>query len=260
MSTTDSFQEIRSGTADAILAGLWRRILKDYDIGPARLGELIHQYSKKMTHLDADKRAQFHGNVLSDLSSDQMTWSTFKRGPMILNASRVTFEFTLHHRACSTEHRFSYEYGPPNEPVEKKDENGKPLPTELSLFLPRVMQELGVSVSIFNELLTNYMCRHKQEPQRGQRMSVRSNVRKDLMQLRLSWAGLMKGFDFLTIPKFEVRIVLEFKGKTGKIRKSTHYERVTINDIEDMLADMDESDFLNPVANLEAISNVNVSE
>lgn len=248
MSTTDNFQEIRTGTADAILAGLWRRILTDYDIGPARLDDLVNQYSKKMTHLEPNKRAQFYGNVLSDLKSDQITWSTFKRGPMVLNAKKVTMTFTLHHRYCQTEHSFSFEYGAPNEPeVIPEGLLKKDIPTELGTFLANIMSSLGVDVTTFNHLLSGYMKRNKIDSTQGKRMHVRTNLRKDLLQKRLSWAGFMRGLDFLTIQKLDVKIELEFVSRSNRVKRSKHYERIILNSIEDMLADMDDSDFLNPV-------------
>lgn len=251
MSITDNFPEIKTGTADAILAGLWRVILSDYDISPARLDDLVNQYSRKMTHLDANKRSQFYGNVLSDLRSDQMTWRTFKRGPMILNAKRMTMTFTLHHRFCSTEHTLHIEYGAPDELEEKLDADGNKPPTELSVFFPEIMSSLGVDVATFNRLLTSFMKRHRIDPSRSQRAYARGNLKKELLQQRLSWASMIKGLDFLTVPKFDIKITLEFENRSKKIRRSEHFSKFILNDIEDMLADMDDSDFLNPQPILE---------
>lgn len=240
----DSYPEIRSGTPDTILAGIWRVILKDFEIDPARLDDLVNSYSRQMTHLDAQKRAQYYGNVLSDLRADQMTWRTFRRGPMILKAKSMTIKLTLHHLRCQTEHKMTVVYGPPNEPEEKPDENGHKQPTELSIFFSNIMNELGVSVSTFNSLLTTYMRRMRIPVTPSNRTYIRGNFKKEFTGLRLSWASFVRGIDFLTVPSFDIEITLEFQGRRS--RRSIHKTSVVLNDIEDMLADMDESEFLQP--------------
>lgn len=242
--STDSYPDIRSGTADAILAGIWRIILKDLDIDPARLYDLVASYASTMTNLDPQKRSQWHGNVLSDLRNDQMTWRTFKRGPMILKAKRVTMEFVLHHYRFKTKHSFIMEYGAPDEPEEPIDANGEKMPTELSVFFNSIMEELGVSVTEFNRLLSSYMRRMKIPITPSNRTYIRGNFKKEFTGLRLSWASFIRGLDFLTVPSFDLTVTIEYKGR--RERKSSHTTNVILNDISDMLADMDETDFLQP--------------
>lgn len=240
-----AFPDLPSGTAGEVLAGIWRIILNDLSIDSARMDSLVEQYSRKMTHVDSRKRVEWYGNVSSDLREKDMTWSTFVRGPRCLNAKKVTMEFILQHRVSQSRHVLEIHYGAPNEPEEVLTPQGELPPTELHFFASRILHELGVSVTVFNDLLTSYMRRtlkaHNSAPNRTH---VRSNLRKDFQQPRLSWANFIKQLDFLTIPSFEVIITIEYNGR--RVRKSVHACRVILNDVQDMLGDMSESEFLNP--------------
>lgn len=243
------FPQIQNGTADTVLAGVWFTILRDLDIDFSRLDDLVEQYSRKMTHLSQAKRTQHYGNVSSDLKDASMTWATFLRGPQHLGAKKMTIDFILRHLRAQSRHRLVVEYPPPNQPEKpiKTGEGGKgaKTPTELSLLFMRMLHELGVTMPVFNSLLTSYMRRIlRVETTPSNRTHVRNNFKKEFTHPRLSWASFIKGLDFLTITTVEMEITLEFSGRRGK---TTHHRVILdINQISDMLADMDESEFLNP--------------
>lgn len=174
-----------------------------------------------------------------------MTWLTFKRGLSCLGVKTATIVFTLNHLRHRTRHKLVLEFGEPVKLDEEADEEGKKPPTELSIFLPSIMHALGVNIATFDRLLTSYMLRHRIDPSRNKRVSVRGNLKKSLLDRRLSWANFIKGLDFLTIPSFDVEINLTFHGRR-KSRKLPHTDFIIINDVEDLLAEMTEEDFFTP--------------
>lgn len=238
----ETYPEIRTGTADAVLAGIWRNILRDLAINPARLSDLIQQYSKRMTHLTPARQTQFYGNVMSDLREDHMTWKTFRRGPMVLGACKMEIKLTLQHLNCRTEHKYIIEYNDPSVPVESDTEE----PTDLSAFFTRIMMDLGVGPAEFNRLLTVYMKHAHVRITPANATFLRGKLNKDFTGKRLSWAGFIKGLSFLTVPRFEATITLTFPGK--RIRKTVHHRNVVLDTIEDMKQTMEDSDFLDPQA------------
>lgn len=248
--TNQSFPLIQSGTADAVLAGVWRRILYDLDIDASRLDDLVYQYSTKMTHVSQAKRIQHHGNVSSDLKEPQITWSTFLRGPRHLGAKSVQMDFIFQHLRGRSRHTLYWEYGKPNEPEEVLDADGNKPPTELSIFLIKTMHSLGVDIGTFNSLLTSYMRRTlKAQSTPNNRTYLRGNLKKVFYEPRLSWATLIKAIDFLTIPSFDLEITLTFGGRRPKVTK--HHVTINLGLITDMLKEMDESEFLEPQGNIE---------
>lgn len=240
-----TYPPITSGTADAALAGVWRKILTDLGIDPVRLDDLVYQYTRKMTHVDVNKRTQWYGNVTSDLKEGSITWSTFLRGPKALGAEKMVMEFILHHRWVRTRHVLIIHYGPPNEPEEVLGPKGEKPPTELYLFFTRILKDLEVSVEKFNDLLTCYMRRIlRVENTPVNRSFLRGNYKKNFTDPRLSWANFIKGLDFLTIPELDLNITITFGGKRGKT--THHHVHILINEIKDMLVDMTEDEFLTP--------------
>lgn len=205
----------------------------------------MEQYSRKMTHVTPAKRTSWYGNVSPDLIEPSITWMTFLRGPRVLGAKRMILEFVLRHRFVRTRHTLIIEYGAPNEPEEVLTADDKKPPTELSLFLARIMNDLGVNMSRFNDLLTCYMRRVlRAESTPSNRSFLRGNYRKEFIHPRLSWTSFLKGLDFLTIPEFDLNITIEFTGRRGKT--THHHSRIVLNEISDMLADMTEDEFLVP--------------
>lgn len=231
---------IKSGTADAVLAGIWRKICYDLDIDDARLDDLILGYTKKMTYNDPQKRAQDYGNWSSDLKQGQMTWTTFLRGPRCLNVKRMSMEFRLNHLRYNTIHTLAKEYPEPHEPVQ--DSETSETVTELSQFLMQIMHDLGVTVSKISELLNVFV--RRQTRLGGAKPFLKGNVKKEFFHPRLSWASFIRALDFLTIPSFDLKITLEFYGRRRKV--TNHRMSIVINTIEDLMAFMDESEFLIP--------------
>lgn len=194
-----------------------------------------------MEKLDVQKRSQCYGNWSSDLKEEQMTWSTFLRGPRCLNVHTMQMEFTLKHLRHQSVHTLVIEYQAPEEVEPETSETNKG-PTELSVFFVQIMHDLGVTVGEFNQLLNIFIRRQKQGP--GNKSFLKGNYKKEFLNKRLSWASFIRGLELLTIPSFDLKITLEYNNR--RKRKSVHRMPVVINTIEDLLSDMDISEFLIP--------------
>lgn len=234
-------RDIKSGTADAVLSGMWRQIMRDYQIEEGRIDDLIFEYSNKMTHLDANKRQQFRGNVPSDLRKDTMSWRAFVVGLMILGTTEFEVRLRLHHLNSMTEHAFTKTFPPPDQPGQDDDEEEmdeskaelKPR-TDLSMFFSGILNDLAISISQFDHLLGNYMIRMRVPMTARNRTHVRGNLKKELMGRRLSWASLVKGLNFLKVTRFDFILTLKFKNG----RESVHQRLIILNDREDLIEEI----------------------
>lgn len=238
---SQTYPLIKSGTSDAVLAGIWRNILYDLKLDPPRLDDLILNYTKRLEKFDSQKRSQCYGNWSSDLKEEQVTWSTFLRGPRCLNVRKMMMEFTLHHRQYRSVHTLVIDYPAP-EDVEPDTPDSNKGPTELSVFFVSIMYDLGVTVEKFNQLLNTFM--RRQMLGTTNKSFLKGNYKKEFLNQRLSWASFIRGLEFLTIPSFDLKITLEFAGK--RKRQTVHRMPIVINTIEDLLVDMDETEFLIP--------------
>lgn len=196
----------------------------------ARLDDLVTEYARRMTYLTEDKRVQWRGNVLSDLLSTSMTWSTFLRGIRCLNMRKMGFTLKLHHLNIITEHTFIKEFPGADVDVESTPESGQKPPTELHLFFTSIMRDLGVSVGDVQTLLTRYMIRARVPMTTDNRTNVRGNIKKELFGERLTWPSFIRGLNFLELTKFELIVTLT--PKTGRGR--SHRRIIVLNDADDL--------------------------
>lgn len=239
MAQATDFRDIRTGEPDAVLAGVWRQIMRNYGMDFARLDDLVTDYSKLMTFMTPEKQSQYRGNVLSDLKGERMTWGTFLRGIRCLKMQKMDFILHLHHLNYITEHTLTKEFAPPDVDIDAiRLPNGEKPPTELYYLYTSIRHDLGISVSDVQHLLTKYMVRCRIPLTPKNKTSVRGNIKKDLFMERLSWANLIRGLNFLEIVKFEVEIVLY-----PKKGKSTRHRRVIIlNDPQDLREELEAID------------------
>lgn len=228
MSDKDSEDKISSGVSDAVLSAMFRQIKADYNIDDTRIDDLVENFSRKMTHLPIEKRLHWRGNVPSDLKKDTMTWRTFVRGIRALGALGFDLDFALKHKSgIITQHRFIKELPKPDEMEDESDEEtGKKSVTDLHLFYMQIMNELGISFIMFDDLVR--LCVNRITSKTANKGNARGNLKKDLLRERLSWANFIKGLVLLNITEFEFKITLKFK----RSRTSTHKRKIYLPEYE----------------------------
>lgn len=101
--------DIRSGSADSVLASLYRSIL-DSLMGQAAFSNRLTAYVMK-TYRHASNlkdRASIRSQTLKELMSDKMTFKVFMKGLQVINVRRFDLIIRLHHEnGLITEHQKS---------------------------------------------------------------------------------------------------------------------------------------------------------
>lgn len=216
--------DIRTGTADSILAGLWRQIKKELDVDDTKVESLIDIYSNTIPADNQEHRTQIRGNLRSELSKDTMTWKTFLKGIKVLRAKRVEMQFVLHHVTLVSQHNLILDID-----EEDHSEEEAPKRNQLSDFFHNLLNDLGIDIGKFDRLLSSYMLRAQIPITTKNRTHLRGNLKKELLGPKLTWRSLIKGFNFLCVVKFEIRTKLFLKNSVS----SEHRRVVVLNDIED---------------------------
>lgn len=215
--------DIKTGTADSILAGLWRQIKKDLGVDDTKVESLIDRYAILVHKDNPQERTQFRGNLRGELSKDTMTWKAFVRGMKVLRANKVEITFVLHHVTLISQHTLYMDL------EEGDDDSDTPKRSALSDFFRNLLNDLGIDLGKFDSLLGSYMYRSKIPLTTKNRTHQRGNLKKEFLGPKLTWRSLVKGFNFLCVVKFELRVKLFLKG----IAPSEHRRTVVLNDIED---------------------------
>ncbi len=218
--------DIRTGTADSILAGLWRQIKKELGVDDVKLESLIDLYSLTVNAESHEHRTQIRGNLRSELAKDTMTWKTFMKGIRVLRTTRVEFLFVLHHVTLISQHKLILDLA---EEDKSDDEESAPKRNQLSDFFHNLLNDLGIDLGKFDRLLSSYMVRAQIPITTKNRTHLRGNLKKELLGPKLSWRSLVKGFNFLCVVKFELRVQMFLKNNPP----SEHNRVVILNDIED---------------------------
>ena len=66
------------------------------------------------------------------------------------------------------------------------------------------------------------------------RTHIRGNLKKELLGPKLTWRSLIKGFNFLCVVKFDMRLRLFIKN----LAPTEHVRTVILNDIDDFQEDL----------------------
>ena len=162
---TIMFQEpgrISSGSADSILAGVWRQILSDLNVDNTLLSDRINKYAERVTKACPEKLPQVRGNLRTDVGKTSMTWFTLTKNLRVLDVSFVSIKFTCRHVHRNSEHILGEVLNDPDlDAVDDDDEKSeKTEPNTLSLFFNDVLHNLGVGVIMFEELLNRFLQRY----------------------------------------------------------------------------------------------------
>lgn len=219
--------DIRTGTADSILAGLWRQIKKELGVDDTKVENLIDLYSTTLNVDSHEHRTQIRGNLRSELTKDTMTWKTFMKGMKVLRATKVEMTFVLHHVTLISQHTLHLDL------TEVDQEEDTPKRSQLSDFFHNLLNDLGIDLGKFDRLLSSYMVRSQIPITTKNRTHQRGNLKKEFLGPKLSWRSLIKGFNFLCVVKFEIKLRLHLKNNPP----TEHNRIVVLNDIEDFEED-----------------------
>ncbi len=99
-------EPIKSGTADSVLSGLYRKILFDLNIDFTRFNHLTEQYIIRAgLARHAKETTSVRGNLKKELLHDRMSWKVFIKGLNFLRIVRFDITIRLyHHNHKLTEH------------------------------------------------------------------------------------------------------------------------------------------------------------
>lgn len=233
------FQEpgrITSGSADSILAGIWRQILLDLKVDSTLLGDRINKYAERVTKACPEKLPQVRGNLRTDVGKSNMTWFTLTKNLRVLGVSFVSIKFTCRHVHRNSEHMLGEVLSDPDlETIEDDDDkSNKTEPNTLSLFFNDVLQNLGVGVIMFEELLNRFLQRNKLDLNARNRTNVRGYIKKDFHSPRMTWKTVVKGMNFLCVTTMQMDVTLTFQ----KGRVTHHKYVVQLSDTEDFTEEL----------------------
>ena len=218
--------DIKTGTADSILAGLWRQIKKELSVDDVKIESLVDSYATLIHPKNHEDRIQFRGNLRSELSKDTMTWKTFMKGIRVLRVVKMEIYFTLHHVTLVSQHKLTIDLS--------SQEEEEPKRNQLSNFFHTLLNDLGVDLGKFDRLLASYMYRALIPITTKNRTHIRGNLKKELLGPKLTWRSLIKGFNFLCVVKFDMRLRLFIKN----LAPTEHVRTVILNDIDDFQEDL----------------------
>lgn len=94
----DFGSDIKTGTTDSILAGVFRTILSNLNIDPAAFNSLLEKYIIKTGVPNNIKEiSSLRGNLKKELLKSVMSWRIFVKGLVFLNIIKFDIAFTLYH-------------------------------------------------------------------------------------------------------------------------------------------------------------------
>ncbi|EKD22615.1 MAG: hypothetical protein ACD_84C00038G0012 [uncultured bacterium] len=84
----------KTSGANGVLSRLWRQMLLDLNVGPARFGSLLQEYILDPRNgVPNNKKDQIstRGNLTKEFTRPHMTWKVFCKGLRFLNITKVKF-------------------------------------------------------------------------------------------------------------------------------------------------------------------------
>lgn len=232
--TIDVFDMIKhrvanSGDPDSLLAAIWKRILIDYRFDEAMLTERVTRYAEGIDFLPERKRLQLRGNMLVDVNRHTMTWYTFTKNLRILNATELRMSMHCHHLRRTSDQVLTCALTDDYLMKEEKPDNNTP--NEIALFFRGMCDNLGLDIEMFDILLDLYMARNgliAASPQ--EKLSLKSYIRKEFRAPRMSWATLMKAFNFLCVQRVELIARLSY----GYKEDTTHHYHFQLDKLDNL--------------------------
>lgn len=207
---------IRTGGAGAVLARLIRTIM--YDLGLTEqdhYDSLMVRYIQRARFLpDAAKQESARIGLSKELLKKSITWKTFLKGLEFLNVKQVDLTFALERAEGVTMHDISFAIG-------QKEEPGK----LLGDLMAKIFHQLDIHGDKYSALMDAYIDRSRSIIHKRQRATIRASISKELLKDSKTWKTFMKGFAFINVQRFTVRVKLYHA-----VKKATYHEIVVAVD------------------------------
>lgn len=202
--------EMTTGSADNILAEMFRGMKHDLNVSEALLEMAVHRFSMKVTELsDPKKLAGAKSNFLSALKKNTMTLKTLHRGILILGARKYTITITGTRKDGSIAVASKQVKLNNKDFIEPKDDSVDGILVELFKELNHIAvgnnKDFAVLFDDYAELVgipADNISRSKE----------RSSIKKDLLKAtKISWKNFVKGLLFLGYTEFDIVITVNHR-------------------------------------------------
>jgi hypothetical protein len=105
----------KTSGANGVLSRLWRQMLLDLNIGPARYGDLMRDFVTDIRNGIAPTRkdqTSARGNITKEFARPQMTWKVFMKALRFLQVVKVEFAIKCHYASGrTTTHGTTVDFG-----------------------------------------------------------------------------------------------------------------------------------------------------
>jgi hypothetical protein len=105
----------KTSGANGVLSRLWRQMLLDLNIGPARYGDLMRDFVTDIRNGIAPTRkdqTSARGNITKEFARPQMTWKVFMKALRFLQVTKVEFAIKCHYaNGRTTTHGTTVDFG-----------------------------------------------------------------------------------------------------------------------------------------------------
>lgn len=225
-------EQITTGMPDSILSGLYRTVLNDLGIEEVRFVNLVHRYIERTTAPSGAKELSSNkGNFRNELLKSVMTWKVFVKGLQVINVvnCRVGIQVWFNNPDQPTiSVAKDMQLFTPKEHKELPRDDGF-----LSTMFGQLMLAMNMNQVKFQQLMALYIKRSHVQRNMVAISSARGNIKKELMNKKISWKVFIKGLVVLDVSHFVFRVDLTHR--RGDI--TTHSRSIIIDQMPDQMSD-----------------------
>ena len=120
-----SDEDKKVGEARGVLSRIFRKVLGDLNVTPAKWNSLMNAYltnPRNRVPRNSRGRSSVRGNLNKELRKEDMTWSNFEKGIRFLNPVRASFVIKLEWRSGRTTVHEVQILGDPKQPSGEEKE------------------------------------------------------------------------------------------------------------------------------------------
>lgn len=221
-------EEITTGMPDSILSGLYRTVLNDLGIEEVRFINLVHKYIERTSSpTGAKELSSVKGNFRNELLKSVMTWKVFVKGLQVINIVKCRIGIQVWFNDQTKE---SISVAADLQLFTPKEHKEVPRDDKfLSEIFRQMMFVMNVDTARFQQLMALYIKRSHVPRNMREISSARGNIKKELMNEKMSWKVFVKGLVFLDIAEFVIAIDLYHR--RGDI--TTHRRAIILDQMAD---------------------------